>query len=109
MAKHTIGLSTRLRRAIEGLPDGTSVTFPVERIRTWVADSKGDVEPDRTVREVAELFGRSPVTVRAWIRAGRLKAYRFRGREYRVSSDALETFIERERSRLTDIGEPDGT
>ena len=92
-------LANRLRRMIEGIPDGASVSLPVECVRAWVDGSGSDLERDMTVEDVAEFFGRSPVTIRGWIRAGRLRAYRFRGREYRISSSALEELISRERKR----------
>ena len=95
-------LANRVRHLIDGVPDGGSVSLPVECLRAWLAGSEGDLERDMTVANIAELFHRSPVTVRAWIRAGRLRAYRFRGREYRVSSSALEAFVAQERERSGD-------
>ena len=68
------------RRSIDGVPDGGAVLLPVEQFRALVARSEDGLELDLTVFDVAELFGRSPVTVRAWIRSGRLGAYRFRSR-----------------------------
>ena len=50
-----------------------------------------------TVEDVAAFFDRSPVTVRGWIRGGRLRAYRFRGREYRITESAVEEFRQRQR------------
>ena len=47
---------------------------------------------------VAKFFGRSPSTIRTWIRAGRLEAYRFRGSEYRITHAALEEFQDQERN-----------
>lgn len=92
-------LHDRLQRAIDGLPDGSSVSLPVAAIREWLGDTTLSVEPDLTVSEVAEFFHRAPQTVRTWIREGRLDAYRFTGQEYRVTHRALEEFQERERVR----------
>jgi len=85
-------LHERLRRAIDGLPKGGLITLPVDAIEEWLGDGVLDVEPDLTVEEVAQLFGRSPTTVRTWIRDQRLGAYRFGGREYRITRRALEEF-----------------
>ncbi len=90
-------LATRLNRMIAGLPDGASISLPVKWVRDLLATSAPELEQDLTVGEVAQFFGRSPVTVRAWIRDGHLKAYHFKGREYRVTASALEAFIARER------------
>ena len=92
-------LADRLHRMIDGMPGEASISLPVDSVRAWLATSGNDVERDMTVADVAEFFGRSPVTVRAWIRRGRLHAYQFRGREYRVTSAALEAFQRRERER----------
>jgi excisionase family DNA binding protein len=47
---------------------------------------------DLTLKEVGERYGRSPSTVRDWVREGKLEAYRFNNREYRVSPDAIAKF-----------------
>jgi excisionase family DNA binding protein len=44
-------------------------------------------------REVAELFGCSPKTVRAWCKSGLLKSTRV-GNEYRISAEYLDWLIE---------------
>lgn len=50
------------------------------------------VEVDLTVSQVAELFDRSPQTVRGWIREERLQAYQLNDREYRITRVAVEEF-----------------
>ncbi len=93
-----VRLQERLRRMIEGMPGGASVTLPVEVVEDWLGASAIDVEPDLTVREVAAFFGKSPQTIRTWIREDRLDAYLFNAREYRVSRRVLEEFqVERRR------------
>ena len=92
-------LADRIRRMIEGMPPGASVTLPVSAMEEWLDDGAPDVEPDLTVQEVAELYSRSPQTVRTWICEGRLVAYPFSGREYRITKRALEEFQARERAR----------
>ncbi|MDE3003385.1 MAG: helix-turn-helix domain-containing protein [Gemmatimonadota bacterium] len=95
-------LDSRLRRLIDGVPDGGMVSLPVERVREWLAEPSAEVERDLMVAEVASFFSRSPVTIRTWIRDGRLRAYRFRGREYRITAAALEAFIRAERPRTVE-------
>ena len=90
-------LSDRLTRMIDGMPDGASVTLPVAEMRAWLNENGSGLDPDLTVEEVGEFFHRSPVTIRAWIRAGRLRAYRFQGREYRIPEAALEELQQKER------------
>jgi len=53
---------------------------------------------DYTVAQVADMFGRSPQTVRDWIKAGRLRAYMFNDREYRITRTAVEEFVEEQKS-----------
>ena len=86
-------LEDRLRSVVAALPDEISVTLPVVLLRDWLEmdDADGtDHVGDLTVDQVAEEFDRSPQTVRNWIRAGELDAYKFRGREYRVTRAASE-------------------
>ena len=46
---------------------------------------------DLTIKQAAELFGCSGQTVQAWIKAGRLKAYRMGGTgSYRVPLTEVE-------------------
>ena len=91
-------LSDRLARMIDGMPDGASITLPVDTVRDWLNDNGSGLDQDLTVEEVGKFFDRSPVTIRAWIRAGRLEAYHFRGNEYRITHAALEDFQGRERN-----------
>ena len=53
-------LHERLRRMIDGMPAGASVTLPVEAVEDWLEDGAIDVEPDLTVQDVAKFFGKSP-------------------------------------------------
>ena len=82
---------------IDGMPDGALVSLQVETVRVWLDEDGPGFEPDLTVGEVAQHFDRSPQTVRTWIRDGRLVAYRFQNKEYRVTRGALADFQERER------------
>ncbi len=91
-------LSDRLMRMIDGMPDGALTTLPVEALKGWLSENRSGLDHDLTVEEVAKFFDRSPSTIRAWIRAGRLEAYHFRGNEYRITHAALEEFQEQERN-----------
>ena len=93
-----MNLSDRLTRMIDGMPDGASITLPVEVVKGWLSENGSGLDHDLTVGEVAKFFGRSPSTIRAWIRAGRLEAYHFRGNEYRITHSALERFQNQERN-----------
>jgi excisionase family DNA binding protein len=57
---------------------------------------------DYTVAQVAGIFQRSPQTVRDWINARRMRAYKFNGREYRITRAAVEEFREQQRNGTTD-------
>ena len=91
-------LSGRLMRMIDGMPPAASITLPVEVVKGWLSDNGSGLDHDLTVAEVGKFFDRSPATIRAWIRAGRLEAYHFRGREYRITHAALEEFQGQERN-----------
>ena len=89
---------TRLRLLRDGLTTDGTVTFTRNSLSELLGEAPaGDVQhatqsADLTVEQVAERFGRSPGTVRDWIRAKKLRAYPF-GKEYRVTPAALEEFI----------------
>jgi excisionase family DNA binding protein len=90
----------RFRRLLEGMPDGASVSLPVGILRGWLEEAGGgSFEPDLTVKEVADCYGRSPARVRAWIREGQLRAYRFQNKEWRVPPSALEDFQKEQKGR----------
>ena len=91
---------TRLRLLRDGLTTDGTVTFTRNSLSELLGEAPaGDVQhathpADLTVEQVAERFGRSPNTVRDWIRAGKLRAYPFNGKEYRVTPPALAEFIQ---------------
>lgn len=91
-------IADRIQTIVEGMPSGGAVTLPVDSLRTWLSENGSGIEHDLTVKDVAKFFDRSPVTVRTWIRGGRLRAYQFQGREYRIPESALGEFQERERN-----------
>ena len=86
-------LSERIQRMIDGMPPEAAVSLPVKTLWEWLDESgPGGFEPDLTVKQVAELYGRATSTVTAWIRAGDLGAYKFNGKEYHITAAALEKF-----------------
>lgn len=91
-------LSDRLTRIIDGMPDSASIILSVADVKGWLGENGGGLDHDLTVEEVGKFFDRSPVTIRTWIRNGRLEAYHFRGKEYRITHRAIEKFQGRERS-----------
>ena len=91
-------LSDRLTRMIDGMPHGAMISLPVDTVREWLNDNGSGLDSDFTVEEVGKFFDRSPVTIRTWIRDGRLEAYHFRDKEYRITHSALEEFQAQERN-----------
>lgn len=79
-------LHTRLRKALDPLPDGALV--PVSWLQGFLEEEEGDRLGDYTVEEVGQVLDRAPSTVRTWIGQGRLRAYRL-GREWRVTREAI--------------------
>ncbi len=57
-------------------------------------------QADLSTAEIARMFGKSPQTVRDWRRKGLLEAYKFRGREWRVTPESLQKFIGEQREPL---------
>ena len=90
-------IADRIKLLIDGMPEGGSVVLPVDTLQSWLDDSAPGFEADLTVEEVAQFFNRSPVTIRTWIRSGDLRAYTFKGREYRITHSALEEYQARQR------------
>ena len=95
-----------LRAALTAMPPGTLVP------RDWVLEQLPDGSPcvpavetptpparvDLTIRDLAELFGKQPSTVRGWVERGDFPgAYKLHGKEWRVPVSAVEAFQDRER------------
>jgi len=55
-------------------------------------------KPMLTLHEVAELLKVKESTVRAWIKDGQLRAFKF-GRDWRVAVKDLENFVEAHANR----------
>ncbi len=77
------------------LPEQASVTLPVVLGKEWLDLEADDPLADLRVADVAQQLGRSPGTVRDWIRRGELDAYHL-GKEYRVTRVALTNFRARQ-------------
>ena len=84
----------RLRLAAEALPDGASITVPRDALLEAL---QGQGSADFNVEQLAERFRRSKSTVRSWLEQGLLRGYRFRRKEWRVTSAAVAEFEASER------------
>lgn len=73
--------------------------LPVRYIRDLLASEAGSDGADLTVKQAGQLLGRSASSVRAWCASGTLEAYRFRGRQWRITREAIAAFQTRERVR----------
>jgi excisionase family DNA binding protein len=64
-------------------------------------DGGATAEPaiDLTVKQVAQLLGRSPSQVREWCCRGVLPGYKLRGAQWRISRADLRAFQQAERER----------
>ena len=98
-----MNLIDRLRLIRDGLTARATVTFTRDDLSELLGESPaGDVQhtaqpADLTVEEVAERMKRKPNTITHWIRAGKLDAYKFNGREYRVTPAALDAYLQAQR------------
>jgi excisionase family DNA binding protein len=102
-----MGPLDQLRNAIAGLPPGTLVALPREALLEALGPSEVgiSVDPaaarvDLTVAQIAQLFGRSPSTVRQWLESGALEGYKLFRREWRVTPAAFAAFQIRQRSGI---------
>ena len=93
----------RLQILRDSLPSNGSVTFTRADLCELLGEQPAEKEKegvpirDLTVHEVASITGRKPNTVRDWIRAGKLDAYQFNGREYQITRSSLEKYLEEQR------------
>lgn len=86
-----------LRAYAEALPPGTAVPVVREWLLALLAATDTPAatmaDPDLTVHDLAERFGRRPSTIRTWVEAGRFPgAYRFQNREWRVPAAGVAAF-----------------
>lgn len=69
------------------------IPVPVAWLRVLLNARSVDTEirSDLTVKEVANIIGRAPPTIRSWLRLGLVPgAYRLRGREWRIPRAGLQ-------------------
>ena len=103
----------RLRLLRDTLPTSGSVVLTRDALSELLGESTPETHApeaaaDLTVEEIGEQLNRAPNTVRNWIRAGDLRAYRF-GKEYRCTRAALEEFIQAQRDGKREIAGNRGT
>jgi len=102
-----------LRSALTAMPPGTLVP------RDWVLEHLSDgfagvpvaeapalpARLDLTIRDLAQLFGKQPSTVRVWVERGDFPgAYKLHGKEWRVPVSAVDSFQNRQRRAKSDAG-----
>lgn len=93
-------LQVRIRRLVDGLPQGASVTLSRSTLKEWIEGEPeaeahaGDVEPvaDLTVEEIAEAHGKAESTVRGWLQEVP-GTYRL-GNELRVPREAWREYLD---------------
>src|SRR6266571_4144379 len=102
-----------LRAALAAMPPGTLVPrdWVVERLSADIPAVPPAVTPapparvDLTIRELAQLFGKQPSTVRAWVERGDFPgAYKLHGKEWRVPVSSVEAFQNGQRGAKSDAG-----
>lgn len=100
-------IAERLVAELQALPPGSLVP------RDWILGRLAEQVPardaplpataptvDRTVHDLAILFGKRPSTVRAWIEQGDFPgSYKLHGKEWRVPPAALDAFQRAQRTR----------
>ena len=97
-----------LRKALAAMPPGTLVP------RDWVLERLSEDVPgvpaavtsalrarvDLPIRDLAQLFGKRPSTVRAWVERGDFPgAYKLHRKEWRVPVSAVDAFQNGQRRR----------
>ena len=92
----------RLRLLRDTLPPSGSVVFTRGALSELLGESEpethaSETAADLTVEQIADRLNRKPNTVRDWIRAGKLDAYSFNGKEYRVTPAALHAYLQAQR------------
>jgi excisionase family DNA binding protein len=96
----------RLRAALSAMPPGALVPrdWLVEQLAGGSAGQSDCEAPatqgvtDLTIAGLAQLFGKRPSTVRAWVERGDFPgAYKLNGREWRIPNSAVDAFKDRQR------------
>ena len=92
-------LGDRLRALAEALPaNGTISLTKADLLELVEGEPLAGMtqatipDGDLNLHQVAGRYGRSPSTVRDWVRTGRLRAYKLNGREWRVTPSAIAAF-----------------
>lgn len=99
-----MSLRSHLASVVEGMPEGASVSLPVDWIRSLLEEEPEAGVPELLdLEEVAEIVGRAVSTVRTWCNTGELEgAFKLRGREWKVPREALRRFLEEQGSERPD-------
>lgn len=95
-----------LKAALSAMPPGTLVPrdWLVAQLGSGSVQQSDSDSPaasgasDLTIAGLAQLFGKRPSTVRAWVERGDFPgAYKLHGREWRVPLSAVESFRDSQR------------
>ncbi len=95
------------------MPPGTLVPrdWVLEQLSADILGVRAAVTPappasvDLTIRDLAQLFGKQPSTVRAWVERGDFPgAYKLHRKEWRVPVSAVDAFQNRQRRAKSDPG-----
>src|SRR6266516_561910 len=92
----------RLRTALAAMPPGTLVPrdWMLEQLGTSPEASQSPALVDLTIGDLAQLFGKRPSTVRAWVERGDFPgAYKLHQKEWRIPPSAVEAFQDLQRQR----------
>lgn len=98
-------LLERLRGELEAMPQGALLPrdWLLERLSDHSAPASSaegsTLRVDLSVLDLANLFGKQPSTVRAWLERGDLPgAYKLQGKEWRVPPSGVDAFQNQQRS-----------
>ena len=96
----------RLRTDLEAMPAGALLPrdWLLQRLTESPSSGPFPQGPNRlidlSVRDLSQLFGKQPSTVRAWLERGDFPgAYKLHGKEWRVPVSAVEAFQDQQRRR----------
>ena len=102
-----MNLESRIRQAIDGLPEGASVMLPVAWLRAGLESGDGAVG-DRSVAEFAGEVKRSPSTIRGWLIQKRIPgAYKLPDGAWRIPRASAEEFKRTGGSAVVPAGDCD--
>ncbi len=91
-----VSIRARLEAMVEGMPEGASVSLPVDWIRELLEEEPppGEVPDLLDLEQASKIVGRAVSTVRTWCNQGEIEeAFKLRGREWRIPRRAFVAFL----------------